>query len=331
METLYPFKFTPLYKDKIWGGQKIKNVLNQNTGNLPNCGEAWLISGIEGNATVVSNGPMAGNELNELVEVFMGDLIGDDVYDLFGDQFPLLIKILDSNDWLSVQVHPNDTLARKRKIGNGKSEMWYVMQADKNAELISGVNKEMNIETFFETIENGKLKEVLNYEKVEQGDVFDIPAGRIHALGPGCLIAEIQQTSDTTYRIYDWDRIDQSGMKRELHLDEAREAIDLKQHKNYKTAYKQLSNKTVPLITSEHFTTNFLEFDQDIRKNYSEIDSFVILLCTEGNFTLNWQNGTVDIQTGECVLIPSIIEEVKLLTKQKSKLLEVYIIPQMQP
>lgn len=324
---LYPFKFTPIYKDKIWGGQKIKTILNQDFGKLPNCGEVWLLSGVEGCQTVVSNGDMAGNELNELVEVFMGDLVGDDVFDKYGEQFPLLIKVLDSNDWLSIQVHPDDKLAQKRQIGSGKTEMWYVMQADKDAELISGFNREMNQEKYLDSFNNGKLKDILNFEKVKQGDVFFMPAGRVHALGPGCLIAEIQQTSDTTYRIYDWDRIDQTGMKRPLHVEEALEAIDFKQYDKYKTDYEPIPNKTVPAVNCKYFTTNYLELDQALLKDYSEIDSFVILLCTEGSFSLNWGEDAVEVKAGECVLIPNVISEVELFPKEKCKLLEVYILP----
>lgn len=327
MDTLlYPFKFTPLYKDKIWGGQKIKTVLKQDFGELPNCGEAWLISGVENSQTVVSNGNLAGNELNELVEVFMGDLVGDDIYEQFGEQFPLLIKILDSNDWLSIQVHPDDELAQKRKIGNGKTEMWYVMQADKDAELIAGFNQEMDREKYLESFNDGKLKDILNVEKVKQGDVFFMPAGRIHALGPGCLIAEIQQTSDTTYRIYDWDRIDQAGMKRELHVEEALDAIDFKQYDSYKTKYTPTLNKTVKAVGSKCFTTNYLELDQALLKDYSEIDSFVILLCTEGSFSLDWVEDAVQVNAGECVLIPNVIGEVELFPKEKCKILEIYIV-----
>ncbi len=325
MQSLYPFKFNPVYKEKIWGGQKIKNHLKMDYGDLPNCGEAWLISGVEGNPTNISNGYLAKNELNELVEVFMGDLVGDKVYEQFGDIFPILVKVIDSNDWLSVQVHPDDVLAAKRNIGYGKTEMWYIMQADENAQLISGFNRKMDQEEYQQHLNHGKIKDILNYEQVKKGDVFYIPAGRVHALGPGCLLAEIQQTSDTTYRIYDWDRPDKDGNMRELHTKDALEAIDYEIKKDYKSPYEKVLNKTSPIIESPHFTTNIISLDQIMGKDYSEIDSFVILLCTEGSFELKWENGTIDVNKAETVLIPNLLKRVQMIPKTTCELLEVYI------
>ena len=215
---LYPLRFKPTFKEKIWGGRKIKDVIGLDYGKLPNCGEAWLLSGLWDEQSVVANGDFEGDEINDLVETFMGDLVGEGVFDKYGEQFPLLIKIIDANDWLSVQVHPDDELAEKREIGNGKTEMWYVMQADQGAELVSGFNCEMNRMKYIRVLKDNAIESVLNHESANQGDVFYIPAGRVHALGPGIVVAEIQQTSDTTYRIYDWDRIDQAGMRRELHI-----------------------------------------------------------------------------------------------------------------
>ena len=209
---LYPFKFKPIYKDKIWGGRKIKEVLKHDYGQLPNCGEAWLLSGVWDEQSVVVNGDFAGDEINDLVETFMGDLVGESVFDKYGECFPILVKVIDANDWLSVQVHPDDALAKQRGMENGKTEMWYVMQADKDAELIMGFNCEMDRQRYARILKDNKLKQVLNYEKVREGDVFFIPAGRVHALGPDIMVAEIQQTSDVTYRIYDWDRIDVAGV-----------------------------------------------------------------------------------------------------------------------
>jgi mannose-6-phosphate isomerase len=325
MQSLYPFKFNPVFKDKIWGGQKIKNHLKMNYEDLPNCGEAWLISGVEGNHTNISNGYLAKNELNELVEVFMGDLVGDKVYEQFGDVFPILVKVIDSNDWLSVQVHPDDTLAAKRNIGYGKTEMWYIMQADQNAQLISGFKRKIDQEEYLLHLNNGKIKDILNFEQVKQGDVFFIPAGRVHALGPGCLLAEIQQTSDTTYRIYDWDRTDKDGNRRDLHTEEALEAIDYDIQKEYKSPYEKVLNKTAPVVQSPFFTSNIIALDQAMGKDYSEIDSFVILLCTEGSFELKWENGTIDVNKAETVLIPNLLKRVQLVPQTSCELLEVYI------
>jgi mannose-6-phosphate isomerase len=326
MESIYPIKFKPIFKDKIWGGQKIRSVLNMDFGELPNCGEVWLLSGVEGNPSVALNGYLAGNELNELVEVFMGDLVGDRVYDRFGDQFPILVKVIDSNDWLSIQVHPDDALACKRGIGYGKTEMWYVMQADKDAQLISGFNKEMNKEEYLKVLEAGELKSVMNYEAVQAGDVFFMPAGRVHALGPGTLIAEIQQTSDTTYRIYDWDRVDHTGQMRELHTEEALDAIDFQLHEEIKTSYEAQLNQTAKVIESPYFTTNILKLDQGIKKDYSQLDSFVLLFNVEGSCMIDWgAEEKMALKAGEIVLIPNLIHAVALYPDAACKILEVYI------
>lgn len=325
MNGLYPLKFKPIYKDKIWGGQKIKTSLGMDFGDLPNCGEAWVISGVDGNPTEVSNGFLAGNELNELVEIYMGELVGEKIFDQFGNEFPLLIKFIDSNDWLSIQVHPDDVLARKRRIGQGKTEMWYMLDADDNAELIAGFNKKIDKEEYLQHLENKTLKDILNFEKVNKGDVFYIPAGRVHSLGPGCLLAEIQQTSDTTYRIYDWDRIDLSGMTRELHTKEAIDAIDFEFHKKYKTEYEAKANATSPILESPYFTTRIIKLDKPVLKNYSDLDSFVIYLATEGEVELKWEGGKINLIKGETLLIPASFDNLAINPLTKSTLLEVFI------
>ena len=321
---LYPLKFKPIFKDKIWGGHKIKDVIGLDYGKLPNCGEVWLLSGLWEEQSEIINGDFAGDEINDLVETFMGDLVGEDVFDRYGEQFPLLIKIIDANDWLSVQVHPDDELAEKREIGNGKTEMWYVMQADQGAELVSGFNCEMNRMKYIRVLKDNDIQSVLNHETAEQGDVFYIPAGRVHALGPGIVVAEIQQTSDTTYRIYDWDRIDVAGMRRELHIPQSLDAVDFDPVENYKTPYAPVLNKTVSMVDSPYFTTNMLTLKGEMAKDYSELDSFVLLFPVEGNFSLEWENGSVFVATGEVVLIPNVIDKVNIKA-QNCKVLEIYI------
>ena len=226
MNKLYPLKFKNIFKDKIWGGQKINTILGKDYTPLSNCGEMWVVSGVEGNQSIVENGFLAENELNEVVEIYMGDLVGEEVYEKYGNEFPVLIKFIDANDFLSIQVHPDDNLAKKRHAGNGKTEMWYIVEASPEAELISGFSKKVDKETYLEHLQNKTLKEILNFERVKAGDVFYMPAGRVHAIGPGILLAEIQQTSDITYRIYDWDRLGVDGSLRELHTDLALDAID---------------------------------------------------------------------------------------------------------
>ncbi len=326
MNMLYPLKFTPLFKDKIWGGDKIRTSLGLDFGKLPNCGEAWVLSGVEGNQTRVSNGFLAGNELNEILEIYMDDLVGEKAFDTYGVEFPLLIKFIDANDYLSIQVHPDDALAASRKIGSGKTEMWYILDADSGAELITGFNRKIDRESYLESVRNKTLRGILNTETVSKGDVFFIPAGRVHALGPGILLAEIQQTSDTTYRIYDWDRVDNEGNPRELHTELALDAIDFTLHASYRTNYLKASNKTVPVVESPYFTTSILDFNEPIRKDYGNLDSFVLLICTEGAAQIHHEQGMVTLTKGEVTLLPAILDHVSLVPEPACKILEVYLV-----
>lgn len=322
---LYPLKFKPIFKDKIWGGRKIRTSLGMDFGALPNCGEVWLISGYRDDQSIVENGFFEGNELNEILEVYMGELVGEKIFSRFGNEFPLLIKIIDSNDWLSIQVHPDDELAQKRNLDHGKTELWYVLDADPEAELISGFRNDVEVVTYKEHIESNTIKELLNVVHVEKGDVFYIPAGRVHALGPGCLLAEIQQTSDTTYRMYDWNRMDAAGMTRELHTEEALAAIDFTKTADCETAYASELNKTTPLVTSPYFTTRLINADKPVLKNISELDSFVIYMVVEGNCTLKYEEGEIGMNLGETVLVPASIGNIVIEPNGKSKLLEIFI------
>jgi mannose-6-phosphate isomerase len=325
MHSLYPLKFNPIFKDKIWGGQKIRDILGMNYGNLLNCGEVWLISGVENEPSLVSNGYLAGNELNELVEVFMGDLVGDSIYERFGDVFPILLKVIDANDWLSVQVHPDDKLATKRGTGFGKTEMWYLLQASENAQLISGFNTDVDQHSFRTHLDSGNISKILNFESVKKDDVYYIPAGRVHALGPGCLLAEIQQASDTTYRIYDWDRVDENGIKRQLHLEEAMDAIDFEVKSDYKTLFNKAENNTANVVRSPFFVTNIIKSNKPIDKDYSETDSFVILMCIDGKYSLKWSGGTIDVVKPHAILIPNMIDQIQIIPEGLAELLEIYI------
>ena len=329
MSVLYPLKFAPAYFEKIWGGQHVKTILHQDFGDLMNCGEMWLLSGLEGQNSIVCNGDFAGDELNDLIETFMGDLVGEDVFNKYGERFPLLIKIIDPLDNLSIQVHPDDELAQKIGLYNGKTEMWYVMNAEKEAKLVSGFNRDVTPKEFEEAVANKSVEGMLNYVDVHNDDAFFIPARKIHALGAGCMVAEIQQTSDTSYRVYDWDRIDRFGMKRELHIDEALATINFKKEDSGKVSYdKKTKNATVSLVKCPYFTTNLIKLDTKsaLVKDYSELDSFVILMCTEGSFILSYEDGTETVRMGECILIPNVINKVEIISDGECKLLEVYIV-----
>jgi mannose-6-phosphate isomerase len=323
---LYPLKFKPVFDDRIWGGEKIRTHLGLDFTPLTRCAEAWVLSGFEGKQTVVSSGFLEGNEINELVEVYMDDLLGGKVFEEHGETFPLLIKFIDSREWLSIQVHPDDELAHKRGLPNGKSEMWYVLDADENAQLIAGFNRKVSQRQYLEHLQKKTLTEIMNYEIVHTGDVFYMPAGRIHSLGPGVLLAEIQQTSDATYRIYDWDRKDAEGNERELHTDLALAAIDFNIYPDYKTNYKPRPNGTVELISSPYFTTSLLELAQPLRKNYAELDSFVVYICVEGAMKIKCGDHSTGVAKGEVVLVPAMFDNLEIYPDRYVKFLEVFIV-----
>jgi mannose-6-phosphate isomerase len=325
MPALYPLKFTAIYKDKIWGGQKIKTYLHKDFGNLPNCGESWEISGVKTDVSVVANGELAGERLDELLTQYKDDLVGKKVYEHFGNIFPLLVKFIDANDDLSIQVHPNDELAKKRHNSFGKTEMWYIIEADPGSTLISGFNKQLTEQEYLDKFNSGHLMDILNRENAVEGDVFFLPAGRVHTIGKGLLLAEIQQTSDITYRIYDFDRVDDKGHKRELHTQEALAAIDYKHYPDYKTEYQPEKNETVKLVSCPYFTTSVMDFDTSTKKDYSNLDSFVIYVCLAGELIINYDNESYPVKMGETILLPKSIDEVELQTEKGFKILESYI------
>ena len=326
MPGLYPIKFKPIFLEKIWGGSRMKNLLGKDFGNLPNCGESWEVSAVEGLVSEVSNGFLAGNNLTELVEIYMGDLVGDKVYQKFGIEFPLLFKYIEANDDLSVQVHPNDELAKKRHNAYGKTEMWYVIHAENGALINSGFNRQLTREQYLEYLESGRLNEILHYDEVKPGDVFFIPAGRVHAIGKGVVLAEIQETSDVTYRIYDYNRKDASGNLRELHNDLALDAIDFLYLNEYKTKYNVEVNKSSEIVSCKYFTTNLLTFTEKLEKDYHQLDSFIVYMNLDGRFSIEYEAGEETIEKGETVLIPANLEAYRLnpLTHEV-KTLEVYI------
>lgn len=325
MAALYPLQFKTIFKDKIWGGHKINTYLHKDFAPLPNCGETWEVSGVKNDVSVVASGALQGETLAELVEKYQADLVGQQVYERFGNEFPLLVKFIDANEDLSIQVHPNDELAKKRHNSLGKTEMWYIMEADPGSTLISGFNQPLDENTYLDKFNSGHLMDVLNKEKAIAGDVFYLPAGRVHTIGKGLLLAEIQETSDVTYRIYDFDRVDANGNKRELHTAEALAAIDFKAYPEYKTSYPAKDNDTVNLVRSSHFITNLVNFSQPTQKDYAALDSFVIHVCVEGTYDLVFDCKSYPVKAGECLLLPNNVNQVQLNTSTGFKLLETYI------
>ena len=328
-ENLYPLKFETIFKDKIWGGNKIKTLLGKDFSPLLNCGETWEISGVPGNLSIVKEGFLKGKSLPELIELYKEQILGAKVYKTFGNDFPLLIKFIDANDDLSIQVHPDDELAKNRHNSFGKTEMWYILQADPGATLNSGFSKPIDEKIYLHHLETNTLNEILNFEKVTAGDVFYLPAGRVHYIGKGICLAEIQQTSDITYRIYDFDRKDDQGNKRELHTEQALKAMDFTHHDNFKTEYSASPNLPTKIVSSQYFTTNLIEIDTiidtEIKRDYNSIDSFIILIVVQGNVTITYPTGTLSLKFGECVLIPANINNISIVPSESSKILEVYV------
>ncbi len=325
MNTLYPIKLDPIFKDKVWGGTRMKTLLGKNFEPLPNCGESWEVSGVKDSVSVISNGFLKGNTLEEAIEVYMGDLVGDGVFGTFGHQFPLLLKFIDTTQPLSIQVHPDSAMAWERHKSFGKTEMWFVVHAEEDAEIIVGFKPGVDRDTYLHHVENNTLRDIMNVEKAFPGDVFFIPAGRIHAIGAGITLCEIQQTSDVTYRIYDWDRPGLDGNPRELHTDEAVDAIDFGVVDAYKTAYQVMPNGSTKLVSCPYFTTNLLVFDKKIEHDYVFLDSFVLYVCVEGSFTIVYPWGKESVKPGESVLLPAEIKQVELLPDTQCKVLEVYV------
>jgi mannose-6-phosphate isomerase len=317
-------KFKPILKDKIWGGEKLATLLNKES-TRKDVGESWEISDVEGDTSIVVNGELKGKNLKELISEYKSDLVGDKIYTHFGEKFPLLIKFIDAKEALSIQLHPNDKLAQERHNSFGKTEMWYVMQADEKANLIVGFQKEVTSEEYLKHLENKSLLDILNVDEVQKGDVYFIPTGRVHAIGAGVLLAEIQQTSDITYRIYDWDRPNPDGTFRDLHTEEAIDAIDYSVIDSYKTVYSEKENAASEIVSCQYFTTNVLPINGEIAINHREKDSFVIYMCVEGSVEFQYENQTEKLQTGETILVPACIKNIKISSEVKSELLEVYI------
>lgn len=318
-----PLKFNALLKSTLWGGDKIIPFKNLDI-QQENVGESWEISGVKDNETIVADGPYAGKKLNELVEELKGKLVGEDNYQRFGNEFPLLIKFIDARQDLSIQVHPTDEIAKMQGKERGKTEMWYLMDSDKDATLLCGLKKKITPEEYAQMVENDTIVDAIDRYEVKEGDCFFLPAGRIHAIGTGCFLAEIQQTSDVTYRIYDFKRKDKNGNYRQLHTKEAAECINYTVEDDYRTHYEHKKNEGVTLVECPYFTTAVYDLDEPMTLDYSELDSFVILIGLKGEGIITDNEGnTVTISAGESILVPATTDTLKV--EGTIKMLETYV------
>ena len=316
----YPLTFTPILKDRIWGGTKLKTYLNK-TIVSETTGESWEISTVPGDISVVATGVLKGKNINEIIDLFPEEILGKSVISRFGKQFPLLFKFIDAKEDLSIQLHPNDDLAKERHNSFGKTEMWYVMQADESARLVVGFKKDSNQEEYLSHLENKNLVALLNESPVKKGDVFFLETGTIHAIGAGVVVAEIQQTSDVTYRIYDWDRVDANGNGRELHTELALDAINYNATDS-KIEYKEEANKSTLVLDCPYFITNIIALQDRFIWKKSK-DAFTVFMCTNGQFELILNGEIMRYQMGDTILIPACIEN--LTIKGKATLLEISI------
>ncbi len=322
---LYPLKFKPRLKELIWGGDKLAKAGKKPSpkANPEKIGESWEVSGVPGDISVVANGFLKNNNLQELIEVYMGDLVGDSVYEKYGLEFPVLVKFIDAHDVLSVQVHPDDALAEKRHNSRGKTEMWYVVDAEPGGFLYVGFKRELSREEYAVAVESGSLSELLERYEVKKGDVYFIPAGTVHAIGRGVLIAEIQETSNITYRIDDWGRVGKDGKPRQLHTELAIDAIDFSVPGDRRISVSPAFDADARVVSCPHFTVNLLNLEEKIVRDYAPLDSFVIYLCTEGSCRIVSESGEEQLSALESILIPA--EETEITLYGKATLLEVYI------
>ncbi len=299
---LYPLKFDPILKERLWGGTKLKTVLNKPI-KSDITGESWELSTVKGAISVVANGSLRGSSLQDLIEENAVALLGQGVVDRFGKEFPILIKFIDAKQDLSIQLHPNDALAKKRHNSFGKTEMWYVMDANPGARLIVGFNRDVEKEEYKKSVEQDTLLNLLNYEIVSEGDTFFINTGKIHAIGAGVLLAEIQQTSDITYRVFDFNRRDKNGKLRELHTEQALDAIDYRKKDDFRVHYTKTGNEVNEMVDCPYFKTDYLALSKTIRQDLKNRDSFTIFMCVDGKAVIENDWGSITIEKGETNLI----------------------------
>ena len=320
-----PLKFEPILKTIVWGGEKIAPYKGIVT-DQKHIGESWELSGVAGNESIVAEGPLKGRSIASLVKEYKGELVGEHVYQNTGDEFPLLIKFIDALTDLSIQVHPNDELAAARHNGSkGKTEMWYVVAADEGAHLLSGLSKKITPEEYAARVADDSITDVLARYDVHPGDVFFLPAGRIHAICGGCFIAEIQQTSNITYRIYDYGRPGLDGKPRELHTELAKDAIDYTVYPDYRTHYTPQQDEEQEVVSCPYFTTSIYDLTLPYAKDLSGIDSFMVVMCLEGSGTLEVDGEEVSVHQGETVLIPASADDICFVPDACMKVLTSYI------
>jgi mannose-6-phosphate isomerase len=320
------YKFKPILKSMLWGGEKLipyKGLESDKT----SVGESWEISGVKGNESIVAEGPDAGMSLPELIARDKAALLGQNNYERFGKEFPLLIKFIDARQDLSIQVHPNDKLAWERHQSKGKTEMWYVVDADPGSRLRSGFSKSVTPDEYEQSIADNTITDLLQEYDIHAGDVFFLPAGRIHSIGAGAFIAEIQQTSNITYRIYDFNRCDDNGNPRELHTEMSKAAIDYTVLPDYRTYYDAQPDAQTQLVSCRYFTTSLCKLTKPYNMELAGLDSFVILICTKGNGSVTDSDGnSIIVRQGESILVPATVKGLNIVPETELEILSSWIV-----
>ena len=318
---MYPLKFEPFLRPMIWGGEKIAAYKGVET-SVRSIGQSWELSGVAGHESIVAEGPCKGVSLPELIDRYGAELVGKSNYERFGNEFPLLVKFIDAREDLSIQVHPDDRLAWERHKSKGKTEMWYVVDADKGARLRSGFAKQVTPAQYEASVEDNTITDILAEYEIHPGDLFFLPAGRVHSIGAGAFIAEIQQTSDITYRIYDFNRKDADGNTRELHTELAKGAIDYTVLPDYRTKYEQVQDRETELVSCPYFTTSLCDLTAPLTLDYAALDSFVVVICVEGKGMIADDSGNeMPIHQGETVLLPATVKSLRVVPEGKLKML----------
>lgn len=318
---MYPLKFIPILHDRLWGGTKLNDLLHKPSSS-EQVGESWELSAVNGNISVIANGTLKGTSLQEVIDQYGESILGISVYERFGTDFPILIKYIDAKQDLSIQVHPNDDLAKERHDSFGKTEMWYIMDANPGARLIVGFKQDVSKEEYVDSLQNDRLLDLLHYEEVKEGDAFFIDTGKIHAIGAGILLAEIQQTSDITYRVFDFNRRDADGNLRELHTEMALDAIDYSKKNDFKLNYADQANRVNDMVACPFFNTNYIHLTHNMTQDVSHRDSFTIYMCVSGQAEIANEHGTVGLNRGETTLIGANCNRIHIRSSG-AKLLEI--------
>ena len=325
--TLYPLLFEPNLHSVVWGGYQLRPYKGLEATDEP-IGESWEVSAVPSSTSIIANGEFKGKDLISVINEHPDEILGKKVNEKYNGKLPLLVKFIDAKRDLSIQVHPNDEMAMREHGKMGKSEMWYVIKAEEGAHLYAGFKEEITPYEYQKRVEDESIIEVLADHQVKAGDVFYLPAGRVHAICGGILLAEVQQSSDVTYRIFDYNRLGMDGKPRELHTELAAQALDYNVIDNYRTEYEDSSNRAVQIIDSPYFSVRVMEVSKPFHRDLKKYDSFIITMCIEGDCKIHLRSTDEEIllKQGNSTLIPAAIADFDVIPQNgKTRILDAFI------